>query len=53
MGDPVPVADLLRAADAEQWSDSRLYRSITARIADSLASLKVTSNLETVQSMSA
>lgn len=41
VGDPVPVADLLRTADAEQWPDAQLYRSITARIADSLASLKV------------
>jgi hypothetical protein len=41
VGDPVPVADLLRQAEAEQWPEARLYRGITARIADSLASLKV------------
>jgi hypothetical protein len=41
VGDPVPVADLLRRAALEQWPDARLYRSITARIADSLSALKV------------
>lgn len=40
VGDPVPVADLLRRAALEQWPDARLYRSITARIADSLSALK-------------
>lgn len=51
VGDPVPVADLLRRAALEQWPDARLYRSITARIADSLSALKVRLAMEQGQKL--
>jgi monolysocardiolipin acyltransferase len=40
VGDPIPVDDLLAAADAQAWPDARLYRAVTARISNSMAALK-------------
>ncbi len=41
IGEPIPVDDLLAAADAQQWPDAQLYRAITARISVSMNALKV------------
>ncbi len=41
IGEPIPVDDLLAAADAQQWPDAQLYRAITARISVSMTALKV------------
>lgn len=45
VGDPIPMEDLLQAADTQQWPDAQLYRAITARIADSMVALKVSTSV--------
>jgi monolysocardiolipin acyltransferase len=40
VGDPIPVADLMRAAEEQAWSDDRLYIAIADRIGAQLHALK-------------
>ncbi len=40
VGNPVLVADLLRAAEEQAWSDDRLYVAIADRIGSRLHALK-------------
>ncbi|BDA47309.1 probable Tafazzin [Coccomyxa sp. Obi] len=40
VGEPIPVADLMRAAEDQAWSDDRLYVAIADRIGNHLHALK-------------
>lgn len=40
VGDPIPVADLMRTAEDQAWSDDRLYVALADRIGIHLHALK-------------
>lgn len=40
IGEPIPVADIILAAQQDEWTESRLNKALAARVAESMVALK-------------